>query len=331
MISGRALGHTGGTLDKLEAIPGYQVGIEPQRFRAIVEEVGCSIAGASDDIVPADRRIYALRDVSGIVESPPLIVSSILSKKAAARLSGLALDVKVGSGGFMPTEAAARQLAELLVAAGTDLGIRVEALLTWMGDPLGRTVGNALEVVESIRFLRGEEIAEDLEEVTIELACAMLRVAGEGDGDHLRSRVVEAWRSGAALQKLAAMIEAHGGDPRVTENLALLPSAAKHPPRARGEGGVGRGNRCPRRRGTRDRHGWRKAANRGCHRSPGWRRSPRAEGNTDPDRRPAGRTPPGRGGRRRSNSTAACAPHSGSRRRIPSDRPVILDRLTPSS
>jgi pyrimidine-nucleoside phosphorylase len=226
MISGRALGHTGGTLDKLEAIPGYRVRLEPRRFLEIVENVGCSIAGASEDIVPADRRIYALRDVSGIVESPPLIVSSILSKKAAARLSGLVLDVKVGSGGFMPTKAAAHHLAELLVAAGTDLGIRVEAFLTWMNDPLGWTVGNALEVAESIRFLRGEDVATDLTEVTIELACAMLRVGGGVDGgEQARSRVIDAWRSGRALEKLAEMIEAHGGDPRVTDDPGLLPSA----------------------------------------------------------------------------------------------------------
>ncbi len=225
MISGRALGHTGGTLDKLEAIPGYRVRLEPERFREIVESVGCSIAGASEGIVPADRRIYALRDVSGIVESPPLIVSSILSKKAAARLSGLVLDVKVGSGGFMPTKAAAHHLAELLVAAGADLGIRVEAFLTWMNDPLGWAVGNALEAVESIRFLRGEEVAPDLAEVTIELACAMLRVGGEADGEQARSRGIDAWRSGRALERLAAMIEAHGGDPRVTDDPGLLPSA----------------------------------------------------------------------------------------------------------
>jgi pyrimidine-nucleoside phosphorylase len=225
MISGRALGHTGGTLDKLEAIPGYQIRLDPGRFHSIVEQVGCSIAGASDDIVPADRRIYALRDVSGIVESPPLIVSSILSKKAAARLNGLVLDVKVGSGGFMPERSAARRLAELLVAAGTGLGIRVEAILTWMGDPLGRTVGNALEVVESIRFLRGEDVAADLEEVTLALAHAMLRVAGESDGERIRSRVQDAWRSGRALEKLAAMIDAHGGDPQVTEDPHRLAAA----------------------------------------------------------------------------------------------------------
>ncbi|MBD3161902.1 MAG: thymidine phosphorylase, partial [Candidatus Eisenbacteria bacterium] len=157
MISGRALGHTGGTLDKLEAIPGYQVDLPMDRFREITRKVGLSIAGAGGDLAPADRRMYALRDVSGIIESPPLIVSSILSKKASARLDGLVLDVKVGAGGFLPSRVSAHRLARLLVEAGADLGMRVEACLSRMDAPLGYAIGNALEVAEAIRLLRGEE------------------------------------------------------------------------------------------------------------------------------------------------------------------------------
>lgn len=224
MISGRSLGHTGGTLDKLESIPGYRARLETEEFRAIVSRVGCCIAGASEDLVPADRRMYALRDVAGIVESHPLIVSSILSKKAAARLDGLVLDVKVGAGGFAPSRRKARALAERLVHASTDLGIRTEAFLTAMNDPLGCAIGNALEVEEAIRFLRGEEISEDLERVSIEIACAMLRVGGEKDAP-ARGRVLDAWRSGRALDRLGEMIEAQGGDRRVTLDPARLPRA----------------------------------------------------------------------------------------------------------
>jgi len=226
MISGRALGHTGGTLDKLETISGYRVDLEPEVFRAIVKRVGCSIAGASRSLVPADRRMYALRDVAGIVESAPLIVSSILSKKAAARLDGLVLDVKVGIGGFSPVRRGARKLARMLVEAGSDLGLRTEALLTRMEQPLGRAVGNSLEVEEAVRVLRNEGDAQDLEEVCIEVASAMLRVGGEGDGAEGRQRLVDAWRSGLALERFAMMVEAHGGDPRLTDDLTRLPRAA---------------------------------------------------------------------------------------------------------
>ena len=227
MISGRALGHTGGTLDKLESIPGYQVRLEPStvpRDRGERRMQHCRRfrghrARRPEDLRPP-RRV-------GNRRVAPLIVSSILSKKAAARLSGLVLDVKVGSGGFMPTKAAARHLAELLVAAGTDLGIRVEAFLTWMNDPLGWTVGNALEVAESIRFLRGDGVSSELAEVTIRFACAMLRVGGIADGDDVRTRVIDAWRSGRALEKFAAMVEAQGGDPRVTDDPGLLPTAPR--------------------------------------------------------------------------------------------------------
>ncbi|MDM7913821.1 MAG: thymidine phosphorylase, partial [Candidatus Eisenbacteria bacterium] len=221
MISGRALGHTGGTLDKLQSIPGYAIFLESDRFRRIVDRVGCSIVGASRDLVPADRRMYALRDVSGIVESVPLIVSSILSKKAAARLTGLVADVKVGPGAFLPDRASARDLGSRLVEAGDALGIRTTAILTRMDRPLGRTIGNALEVAEAAEWLRGEDREEDLTAVTTALAEEMLR-AGGIDAAEARRRMAAALTSGAALEKLAAMIEAHGGDPRVLEDLSLI-------------------------------------------------------------------------------------------------------------
>jgi pyrimidine-nucleoside phosphorylase len=226
MISGRALGHTGGTLDKLESIPGYRTDLSVEEFRDTVERVGCSIAGASARLVPADRRMYALRDVSGIVESKPLIVSSIISKKAAARLDGLVLDVKVGRGGFVPELESARELARMLADAAVDLGMRTEALLTRMDDPLGAAIGNAIETEESIRLLRGERVPADLEEVSMALAVSMLRVGGDDGGEEeLRKRLDRAIHSGRALEFFERMIAAQGGDPRVTQDTALLPRA----------------------------------------------------------------------------------------------------------
>jgi pyrimidine-nucleoside phosphorylase len=225
MISGRALGHTGGTLDKLESVPGYRVRLEPEEFRSIVGRVGCSIAGTTDLLAPADRRMYALRDVSGIIEAPPLIVASILSKKASARLDGLVLDVKVGRGGFMVSRPPARDLARRLVAAGCDLGIRVEALLTAMDEPLGGTIGNALEVGEAIRFLRNEAPSPALTNICLATAAGMLRVGGACRAGEIGRRVKQAWESGAALERLGRMIEAHGGDPRVIEEPERLPAA----------------------------------------------------------------------------------------------------------
>jgi thymidine phosphorylase len=211
-----------------------------------VDRIGCSIAGTTLALVPADRRMYALRDVSGIIEAPPLIVASILSKKASARLEGLVLDVKVGSGAFMRSTNDARALARLLVDAAADLGMRAEALLTNMEAPLGRSIGNALEVAEAIRFLRGEQRSPDLEEVCRATGKAMLRVGrdvggtevGEEEADR---RLDEALLSGAALEKLSAMIDAHGGDARVTEDPGRLPSTKTwHEAGAREPGWVGR-------------------------------------------------------------------------------------------
>lgn len=226
MISGRSLGHTGGTLDKLESIPGYDVRPATASFCEIVDSIGASISGATEELVPADRRMYELRDVSGIIESPPLIVSSILSKKASARLDGLVLDVKTGSGGFMQRTTDARKLARMLVEASVDLGMRAEALLTWMGDPLGRAVGNSLEVIESIECLQGREVPADLLDLCLETVVSMLRVSGDQGSGSIRARVEDALNSGRGLERLARMIEAHGGDPRVTEDTSLMPRAS---------------------------------------------------------------------------------------------------------
>ncbi len=225
MISGRSLGHTGGTLDKLESIPGYRTDLPVDRFREIVKRVGVSIAGATEDLVPADRRMYALRDVAGIVESPPLIVASILSKKAAARLDGLVLDVKVGPGGFMPSLRPARRLAEMLCQASFDLGMRSEALLTDMTQPLGTTVGNALEVIESIEMLKGRPQSVAFRDICLAVTRSMLRVAGSHDAEAASRKVESAWRSGDGLECFGRMIGAHGGDRRVVERTALLPKA----------------------------------------------------------------------------------------------------------
>lgn len=218
MISGRALGHTGGTLDKLESIPGYRTRLDAEEFIRVVGEVGCSIAGATEDIVPADRRMYALRDVSGTIESHPLIVSSIVSKKAAASLDGLVLDVKVGAGGFSPDRTAARSLALRLVEAATDLGMTTRAVMTAMDEPLGRTVGNALEIREAIDLLRGKAGSPAFREICIELTASMLQVAGAEDSQAARLRVERALDSGAGLQRFARMVEAHGGDSRIVDD-----------------------------------------------------------------------------------------------------------------
>ncbi len=228
MISGRALGHTGGTLDKLESIPGYRTKLDGGEFRRIVNEIGCSIAGATEDLVPADRRMYALRDVSGTIESHPLIVSSIVSKKAAARLDGLVLDVKVGHGGFAPDHASAHRLARRLVEVSTDMGIATVATLTAMADPLGRCVGNALEIREAVELLRGESRSAALLQVCLDLTARMLSVAGLADDTAARGLVERALSDGTGLDRLGRMIAAHGGDADVVEAPArVLPRAAR--------------------------------------------------------------------------------------------------------
>jgi thymidine phosphorylase len=213
MLSGRGLGHTGGTLDKLESIPGYEVDLEASQMLRILRDVGCVICSAGPSLAPADRKLYALRDVTGTVESIPLIASSIMSKKIAEGADALVLDVKVGSGAFLPDISLARELAETMVRLGTDHGVKTTAVLTSMETPLGRTAGNALEVIEAVEALQGKGPA-DLMEVTVELAREMLDLAGV-DAD-----VDDAVSSGAVLAKWREMIAAQGGDPD-----AALPQA----------------------------------------------------------------------------------------------------------
>jgi len=238
MLSGRALGHTGGTLDKLEAIPGFRVDLSGDRFREVVEDVGCCIVGQTAKLVPADKKLYALRDVTATVSSIPLIASSILSKKRAAGVQGLVMDVKCGSGAFMKTRADAAALARTLVDLGGALGMRVHAFVTDMGQPLGRWVGNALELRETVDILRGLGPA-DTTELTKRFAAAMLRLGGlAGGATDARSLVDEAIASGSALKKLREMVVAQGGDPAFIDDPAALPCAREIVPWAAARGGV---------------------------------------------------------------------------------------------
>lgn len=225
MMSGRGLGHTGGTLDKLEAIPGFTTQLSLGAAVAQVRRLGCALFGQTPEIAPVDRRLYALRDVTGTVPSIPLIAASIMSKKLAEGLDALVLDVKTGSGAFLPAEADALELARTMIGLGEAHGVRTVALLTAMDRPLGRACGNALEVEESILALRGEGPA-DLMAVTEALGIEMLLAAGvEAGAAAARARLREVVASGAALRKLAEVIEAQGGNPAVTEDPALLPQA----------------------------------------------------------------------------------------------------------
>jgi thymidine phosphorylase len=212
-LSGRGLGHTGGTLDKLESIPGWRATLANADIIRVLAATGCVICAAGDGLAPADRRLYALRDVTGTVESIPLIASSIMSKKIAEGTGSLVLDVKVGSGAFMPDLASARELAQTMVDLGNAHGVRTSALLTAMDTPLGRAVGNAVEVQESVQTLRGDGPA-DLVEVTLALATEMLALAG------VETDPAAALADGRALERYRAMISAQGGDPD-----AELPSA----------------------------------------------------------------------------------------------------------
>jgi pyrimidine-nucleoside phosphorylase/thymidine phosphorylase len=225
MISGRGLGHTGGTLDKLESIPGFQVGLSISRFREVLKECGCAMIGQTAEIAPADRLLYSLRDVTGTVESPYLICSSIMSKKLAEGIDGLVLDVKTGSGAFMKTEEDAAFLAELMVETGTRMGKRVVALITDMDQPLGLRVGNALEVEEVLDVLRGRG-PEDLRELCRELAAFMLHMGGRAasiaQAKQLSDELIQ---SGRALEKFRQMITLQGGDASVIDNPARLPRA----------------------------------------------------------------------------------------------------------
>jgi len=225
MISGRGLGHTGGTLDKLEAIPGFNVNLSVAQFRRVLETCGCAMIGQTAEIAPADRKFYALRDVTGTVESPYLICASIMSKKLAEGIDALVLDVKTGSGAFMKNEDDAAFLAELMVETGERMGKEMVALITDMDQPLGYMVGNSLEVVEVIDILQGKG-PEDLRQLCLELAGWMLHLGGAtstvADGKKESEKLLA---SGKALAKFRQMVELQGGDPRTIDDPAKLPQA----------------------------------------------------------------------------------------------------------
>jgi pyrimidine-nucleoside phosphorylase len=225
MISGRGLGHTGGTLDKLESIPGFRVGLSLKEFRETLRKCGLGLIGQTPEIAPADRKLYALRDVTATVESLPLIAASIMSKKMAEGIDALVLDVKTGDGAFMKKFEDSKALAEAMVRIGRGMGKKVSALITDMEQPLGRTVGNALEVKESVETLQGHG-PKDLESLSLELAAWMLHLGGIAPGlDAARTRVRDALASGAGLRKLQDVIGLQGGDPRVGDDTSRLPQA----------------------------------------------------------------------------------------------------------
>lgn len=223
-LSGRGLGHTGGTLDKLSAVPGFETYLPLPRLLAQVRDIGAAMAGQTGELVPADQKLYALRDVTGTVDSMPLVAASIMSKKLALGATNIVLDVKVGRGAFMPDLPAARALAETMAAIGSRLGRRVTALLTDMNHPLGRAVGNALEVKEALAALAGHG-PSDLVELCLALGSEMV-AAGRGiSPQEARAQLTGLLESGAALAKMEAIVAAQGGDPRVVSNPHLLPQA----------------------------------------------------------------------------------------------------------
>src|SRR5262245_42882070 len=225
MMSGRGLGHTGGTLDKLESIPGFRVNLSLEEMRTALAAVGCAMIGQTAQIAPADKKLYALRDVTGTVESIPLISASIMSKKIAEGIDALVLDVKTGNGAFMKTEASSRRLAESLVSIGKAAGVKTEALITAMDAPLGRAVGNALEVIESIDILKGQGSA-DLVDVSVELTARMLVMGQVAPDRPSAERLVRgAIASGAGLDRFRRIIETQGGDPHIVDDYRRLPSA----------------------------------------------------------------------------------------------------------
>ncbi len=247
MISGRALGHTGGTLDKLEAIPGYRTALTLAEFEAVLEKCGASIIGQTTELAPADRVLYALRDRTGTVENPGLICASILSKKLAAGLDALVLDVKTGSGAFLRKVEDCEFLAALMVATAEAAGTRTVALLTDMGQPLGRAAGNWIELVESVELLRGQRPARSrrfLRELSLILAGWMIHLGGQAETPEAGTQRAEtALMDGSALRAFFAMIEAQGGDVSVFDD-----PAAFHKPGAT-RGGRGLGKRIRRRDG----------------------------------------------------------------------------------
>ena len=223
-LSGRGLGHTGGTLDKLEAIPGMRTALPVAELHAQVERVGLAVAAATADLVPADKRLYALRDVTGTVPSPALIASSVMSKKLAGGAGTIVLDVKCGDGAFLATEAEARALAELCVRIGAAHGRRTGALVTDMSQPLGDAIGNALDVAEAVEVLRGEARGR-LRTVALALAAAALELLGRGP-EEAASEVARLLDDGSALERFRALVAAQGGDPAVADDpRAVLPAA----------------------------------------------------------------------------------------------------------
>jgi len=220
MISGRGLGHTGGTLDKLESIPGYRVALSATEFKQVLDQVGYAMAGQTAELAPADKKMYALRDATATVEAIPLIVASIISKKGAAGLDAMIIDVKVGNGAFMREEARAKELAHALVSTGNSCGIKTRALLTDMNQPLGGAVGNSLEVLECINLLRREanEAAQPVLDLSLELSAHMLVLANVDQTiEAARARLEKVVESGKALECLQSNIAAQGGDPRVCD------------------------------------------------------------------------------------------------------------------
>jgi pyrimidine-nucleoside phosphorylase len=222
MISGRGLGHTGGTLDKLESIPGFRTQYAPDEFQNLVQRHGLALVGQSDELVPADKQIYALRDVTATVESPGLITASIMSKKIAEGAKYLVIDLKIGSGAFMPNLEKARELAQLLISTGASFGQKVRVVFSNMNSPLGLAVGNALEMVEAIEYLKGNPL-RDTKILTSQLIALLLLEAKLADTEEKAFKMIEdSVSSGKALAKLEEIIKAQGGDARVLEDYSLL-------------------------------------------------------------------------------------------------------------
>jgi pyrimidine-nucleoside phosphorylase len=236
MLSGRGLGHTGGTLDKLQSIPGYRIDLSPSEFLKVVGQVGCSITGQTGQIAPADRRLYHLRDVTATVDCVPLIVSSILSKKIAAGPANLVIDLKCGSGAFMRDPESARTLAESLLATAKRAGRQICALVTDMGQPLGSAVGHALEAREAIAGLSGEGPAE-LRTLTVELTAAMGELAGLGSLEDLKAQCARHLDDGSALARFLQMVHAHGGRMDESAPADCLSIAPEHEPLSAERGG----------------------------------------------------------------------------------------------
>lgn len=224
-MSGRGLGHTGGTLDKLESIPGYRISIPTDEFFSIVNSVGIALIGQTGNLAPADKKLYALRDVTATVDSLPLIASSIMSKKLASGADAIVLDVKAGSGAFMKTTEDAYALAKEMVAIGHHAGRNTVALITNMDRPLGCSIGNSLEVIEAIETLKGKG-PDDFNDLCIELAANMLFLAEKGSLDDCRKLAVQRIADGSALQKFREMIAAQGGNPAVVDDYSILPQSS---------------------------------------------------------------------------------------------------------